>query len=94
MTLRDLAHEKWSMVAAFRSQQQGKKEAMAEKKKKENGSTNTSADGQVEEGTEDKEGSEDDVTYQGEEKEDYIITVNEDVGDDDMEEVEDSWMSW
>ena len=89
--------ERWCdpVVAAFRSQQQGKKEAMAEKKKKENGSANTSGEGQVEEGAEDKEGSEDDVTYQGEEKEDYIITVNEDVGDDDVEEIEDSWMmSW
>ena len=84
--------ERWCdlVVAAFRSQQQGKKEAMAEKKKKENGSANTSGEGQVEEGAEDKEGSEDDVTYQGEEKEDYIITVNEDVGDDDVEEIEDS----
>ena len=77
------------MVAAFRSQLQGKKEAIAEKRKKENGSANTSGEGQ--DGAEDKEGSEeDDVTYQGEEKEDYIITVNEDMGDDDVEEIEDS----
>lgn len=69
-------------LEAFRSQQQGKKE-----RKKEKETSNTSeSDRAIEEATDDKGASdEDDVTYQGEEKEDYIITVNEDVGDDEEE---------
>lgn len=66
-------------LEAFRSQQQGKKE-----RKKEKESSNSGDVEQPEGAAEDKAASdEDDVTYQGEEKEDYIITVNEDVGDED-----------
>ncbi|XP_076454680.1 DNA polymerase epsilon subunit 3-like [Babylonia areolata] len=68
-------------LEAFRSQQQGKKE-----RKKEKESSATSESDRPEEASEEKVPSdEDEVTYQGEEKEDYIITVNEDVGDDDEE---------
>lgn len=76
---------------AFRKEMRGKKTA-AEKKKKEKEAVNSS----LEEGgtSGEKEESDEEVTYQGEENDGFIITVNDDNEEgeeveEDVEEVED-----
>ncbi|PVD21833.1 hypothetical protein C0Q70_17635 [Pomacea canaliculata] len=80
-----------SALEAFRKEMRGKKTA-AEKKKKEKEAVNSS----LEEGgtSGEKEESDEEVTYQGEENDGFIITVNDDNEEgeeveEDVEEVED-----
>ncbi|KAK7491678.1 hypothetical protein BaRGS_00017131, partial [Batillaria attramentaria] len=60
-------------LEAFRREVQDKKEA-TEKRKKERESAGTSAEAEGGEEAEKEESDEDEVTYQGEEKDGYIIT--------------------